>query len=406
MRASEIFSRTLPFCMAKLLLGLLTTVASAAVLAILMGIAWLFNAAGVTGVLLIVWLGATGVIRFLLMHYVGYLVKAGHIAVIAEAVTTGHIPENQVAYGKKMVLERFATSNVYFAVDKLVAGAVRQLQGHLQRAGNALDAIPGMTVIVKIGKLFLDISLGYIDECCLGYTFHTREQGAFKSAADGVALYTQNWKTLLSGAAKTTLLVLGLFCAVTLVSERFATSNVYFAVDKLVAGAVRQLQGRLQRVGNAFGAIPGMAVMVRIGKLFLEISLGYIDECCLGYTFHKRGQGAFKSAADGVVLYTQNWQKILRGAAKTTLLVLGVLCAVTLVAFVSLGLLCKLFGLPGYLAFLIACLIAFAVKFAFIDSYVLVNMMVVYMEAVPSTQLSFDLYGKLCAVSSKFTELY
>jgi hypothetical protein len=191
-----------------------------------------------------------------------------------------------------------------------------------------------------------------------------------------------------------------------MVLERFATSNVYFAVDKLVAGAVKQLSSYLQRAGNALDAIPGMTVIVKIGKLFLDISLGYIDECCLGYTFHKREQGAFKSAADGVVLYAQNWKKLLSDAAKTTLLVLGLLCAVTLVVFVVLGVMCKLFGLPGYIAFLIACLIAFTVKFAFIDSYVLVNMMVAYMEAVPSTQLDFDLYGKLCAVSSKFAELY
>ena len=292
MRAGEIFSKTMPFCVAKLMLGLLATAISAVILAFLMAIAWLFHADGVTALLLLVWLAATGFVRFLLMHYVGYLVKAGHVAVIAEAAVTGQIPADQVAYGKKMVTERFATANVYFAVDKLVGGAVRELQSYLQRAGNALDVIPGMTALVKVGKLFLEISLGYVDECCLGYTFYQREQGAYKSAADGVVVYAQNWKKLFSGAAKTTVVV--------------------------------------------------------------------------------------------VVL----------------------LCAVTLVAFIVLGLLCKLFGLPGYIAFLIACLIAYTVKFAFIDSYVLVSMMVMYMETVPTTKIAFDLYGELCAVSSKFAELY
>jgi hypothetical protein len=292
MRAGEIFAKTMPFCMARLMLGLLTIAISAVILAVLMAIAWLFTADGVTGILLLVWLAATGFVRFLLMHYVGYLVKAGHVAVIAEAVVTGQIPADQVAYGKRMVTERFASANVYFAVDKLVGGAVRELQSYLQRAGNALDVIPGMAALVKVGKLFL------------------------------------------------------------------------------------------------------------------EISLGYVDECCLGYTFYKRGQGAYKSAADGVMVYAQNWKKLFSVAAKTTLVVVVLLCAVTLVAFVVLGLLCKLFGLPGYIAFLVACLIAYAVKFAFIDSYVLVNMMVMYMEVAPTTEIAFDLYGELCAVSSKFAELY
>jgi hypothetical protein len=56
------------------------------------------------------------------------LIKAGHIAVITEAVTTGKVPKNQVAYGKERVKERFVTANVYFLIDKLVGAAVRQIQ--------------------------------------------------------------------------------------------------------------------------------------------------------------------------------------------------------------------------------------------------------------------------------------
>jgi hypothetical protein len=279
--------------MAKLVLGVITTVISGLILAVLMGIAWLFNSSGVTGIMFVIWASATGFVRFALMHYVGYLVKAGHIAVVAEALTTGRVPDDQVAYGKKMV------------------------------------------------------------------------------------------------------------------SDRFATSNIFFVVDKLVAGAVKQLQGYLQKAGNAFSFIPGMDSMVKVGKIFIEISLGYIDECCLGYTFYMREQGAFKSAADGVVIYAQNWKKLMGDAAKTTLMVVAFMIAVTLIVFAILGLLLtRLIGLPGYVSFLIACVIAFAIKFAFIDSYILVKMMVSYFEVVPSTAISFDLYGKLSAVSAKFKELY
>jgi hypothetical protein len=282
----------MPFCMAKLMLGIVTALISAVILAVLMGIAWLFGSEGVTGIMLIIWASATGFVRFALMYYAGYLVKAGHIAVIAEAAVTGRIPDDQVAYGKRMVTERFMTSNVYFALDKLVGAAVKQLQGYLQKAGNTLDFVPGVDTLVKAGKLFIDISLGYI------------------------------------------------------------------------------------------------------------------DECCLGYTFYRRDQGAFKSAADGVVIYAQNWKKLLKDAAKTTLIVIVSLIAVALIVFVVLGLFCKLFGLPGYIAFLIACVVALAVKFAFIDSYILVKTMVSYMEVAPGAVISFDLYGKLSAVSSKFKELY
>ena len=143
----------MPFSMAKLALGAVTIVLSAVLFAILMGIGWLFGGGG-TGIAIVIWVGGTGVIRFVIMHYMGYLVKAGHVAVIAEAITTGEIPANQVGYGKKIVADRFATSNIYFAVDKLVTGAVKQIQRDIGKAGNALDFIPGINAIIGLAKFF------------------------------------------------------------------------------------------------------------------------------------------------------------------------------------------------------------------------------------------------------------
>ena len=292
LKPGEIFAKTMPFVWAKLLLGLATVLASALLLALLMGLALLFKNESVAAVMLIIWLGAMGVIRFVLMHYFGYMLKAGHVAVIAQAVTTGQVPANQIAYGKQMVLERFATTNVFFAVDKLVSGAVKQIQKGIGKLGAALDFIPGMRAVTGLAQFFVDISLGYIDECCLGYTF------------------------------------------------------------------------------------------------------------C------QKGQGAFKSAADGVVIYAQNAKLLLGSAAKTMLMVLLGLAAIALVVFVLLGLLFRLFAWPGWVAFVIAVLVSVAVKSAFIDSFILIRTMVTYLTAASTTVITFDLYGKLCTLSGKFKDLW
>lgn len=291
MTARNIYSKTMQFIWLKLLLGIATVVISAILFGILVGIGSLFGKGG-TGVTILIWLGATGVVRFVLMHYFGYMVKAGHIAIIATAVTTGKVPDNQVEVAKKMVTERFATSNIYFAIDKLISGAVKQIQGVLDKAGDLLGGIPGIDSVMQIGKLFISISLGYIDECCLGYTFCKEDQNAFKSAADGVVIYAQNWKKLLKDAAVTT----------------------------------------------------GVVILATIG--------------------------------------------------------------ITLAVFLVFGLLFKMLHWSGLVAFILAAFVAFAVKFAFIDSWILVKMMVSYMEVAPGTVITFDLYGKLCGVSAKFKELY
>lgn len=293
MTAKEVFSKTLVFGWIKLGLGLLNILIAVVLFAILMGISVLFASEGVGAVMFFIWLGVVGVMNFILNHYIGYLVKAGHIAVIAMAFKTGTVPADPVATGKAMVKERFGTSNVYFALDKLIAGSVKQLQRALGRlTSGLLGAIPGADGVKNVMNMFLDISLGYIDECCLGYTFYHSEQNAYKSAADGVVIYAQNWKTLLKDAAKTTLVVI-------------------------------------------------LSIVV-----------------------------------------------------------------VTLVAFIVFGGLFRLLGWSGFVAFVISLLLAWTVKYAFIDSWILVKMMSSYMQAVPNTQITFDLYGKLGGLSKKFKELF
>ena len=289
--AQQIFTKTMPFVWAKFLLGLATFVLAILLFALLMGIGWLFNSEGVFGIMFFAWLACVGAIQFFLNHSLGYLVKAGHIAVITELVTGGELPEKQLEYGKERVKERFATSNVYFVLDKLVIGAVKQIQRGIERAGNTLDFVPGMKTVTGLLKFFVGIFLGYIDECCLGYTFYKKDQNAFKSAADGVAIYAQNWKLLL------------------------------------------------------------------------------------------------------------------KDAAQTMCVVIAALIVATLVAFVIIGVPFRMLGWNGTVAFVLACFLAWAVKTAFIDSYILIRMMTSYMGAAPSTILNFDLYKQLCALSSKFKEL-
>ncbi len=191
-----------------------------------------------------------------------------------------------------------------------------------------------------------------------------------------------------------------------LVTRRFGTSNVYFVVDGLVSGAVSQLQKGLQTVDRIFGNIPGISAVVSFLQLFVKIALGYVDECCLGYTFIHPEQSAFKSAADGVVIYFQNWKKLLKNAALTAVIVIGLSFAAFLVPFLVLVPIFKAIEAPTFIAFLLALLIAWVLKSAFVDSFMMVKMMVSYMEVAPATEITFDLYGKLCKLSAKFKELF
>lgn len=293
MTTNNIFFRSLTFCWLKLGLGLLNIIIDAILIAVFIGIAYLFDSESVGGILLLVWLGCIGFVNFILNHYLGYMVKAGHVAVIAESFHTGQIPDAPFSVGKRLVIERFGTANVYFGIDKLVGSAVKQVQRMLGRlTGGILNMIPGGEKVQKLINWFVELSLGYIDECCLCYTFYKKENNAWRSAADGVVLYAQNWKALLKNAA----------------------------------------------------------------WIMLTVSIAVV--------------------------------------------------VITLLCFLVLGLTFRALEWYGIIAFVLSLMLAWVIKYAFIDSWIMVKMVHRYMTEAQTDPPAIDLYGKLSGWSTSFRELF
>lgn len=296
MKANDVFKQTMNFVWMKLALGGCAIAVSIVLGLILLGLSSMDDSGVVGMYALMIWMALSLAALGISQYYVGYLIKAGHIAVVTCLLTTGSLPENSFEYGKRIVKKKFATAAAYFAVDRLVSGAVKQINGSLDIVGNVLGKIPGMDSLVSFAKSFVNIALGNVDECCLAYTFYHEEQSAFKSAADGVVIYFQNWKTILKNALKTALITLAL-------------------------------------------------------------------------------------------------------SAAAWLLLLGVTIAILSAT-----------GMPGFNVFFVAVILAMMivliVKSSVMDSYTMVCMVCSYMQAAPDTEITFDLYDKLCKLSSKFKNLF
>ncbi|MCM1048783.1 MAG: hypothetical protein NC433_10195 [Clostridiales bacterium] len=296
MKANEVFKKTIKFVWLKLALGGCAIAFSIVLGLILIAISAISQNTTVVGYSLMLWIVLSAAALGISQYYLGYVLKAGHIAVVTQLLTTGNLPENQFEYGTQIVKKKFATAAAYFAVDRLVSGAVRQINGGLDIVGNVLGKIPGMDSLVSLAKSIVGIALGNVDECCLAYTFYQEEQSAFKSAADGVVIYFQNWKTILKDALKTALI----------------------------------------------------ALVMSVAAWFLLMFV--------------------------------------------TLAFLGVL------------------GMPGFdmffVAVILAVMIVLVVKSSVMDSYTMICMLCSYMQVAPTTEITFDLYDKLCKLSSKFKSLF
>lgn len=133
------------------------------------------------------------------LRYFLYLIKAAHIAVLTELITTGQVANGQegmFGYGKRVVKDRFGQVNIMFALDLLIDGIVKAFNRTLDWI-TGLIPIPGLDSIVGVVKAILRASTTYIDETMFSYTLARGDQNVYRSSKDGLIYYAQNAKEVL-----------------------------------------------------------------------------------------------------------------------------------------------------------------------------------------------------------------
>ena len=236
MKNDDIFKKTMPFVWGRfgmqLALNLGIIIYFAVVIALL---AMLINTQAVIACII----GFIALIIGLKLYsfgceYIGYMIKAAHVAVIGELALYGKVPEGVklTDYGKQKVKERFLTANAFFAIDKLMSSAVQQIQNMISKVGGMFEKIEIIQTIISIVNIFIGIVLGYVDEAVLARVFQKKEDGAWKASCDGVVLYFQNWKEILKNAVGITLGVV-LFYAVGM--------GILYGIIFLISGGARDI---------------------------------------------------------------------------------------------------------------------------------------------------------------------
>ncbi|MDQ0351470.1 ABC-type multidrug transport system fused ATPase/permease subunit [Alkalibacillus filiformis] len=214
----QLIKRTIPFFISRIIVYLIFGAISLIFLGLMLGLGillfrWFEFASGFFIFLMIItFFGVLGLLRFIERYFL-YMVKVGHIAVVTELLRKGSVPDgkSQISYGKDQVVNNFGSANVAFVVDKIIYGAVKQIQRWLMRIGNFLNFIPGAKNIIGILSKVMAVSLRYVDEAILSYIMLRKseakdaesenEESVWKNACDGVVLYAQSWKKIIITAA-------------------------------------------------------------------------------------------------------------------------------------------------------------------------------------------------------------
>ena len=188
-------------------------------------------------------------------------------------------------------------------------------------------------------------------------------------------------------------------------TERFVEANLLFVLDQLIKGAIGAITGLLGGIA-AILPIPGLQGVVSFINTVIRLSLTYVDEIILGYNIRLGSQNPFETARQGVVLYAQNGTTMLKNAVWLAL----IMWALTIVVFLFMlaPAAAILYYMPGALAgwsFVLAIILAWAVKAALLEPFAIAALMQVYFKVIAGQTPNPDWDRRLADASKQFREL-
>jgi pSer/pThr/pTyr-binding forkhead associated (FHA) protein len=135
----------------------------------------------------------------IVLRYFLYLLKAGHIAVLTELITTNEVAhghKGMFQYGIDTVKSRFGQVNAMFALDMLIEAIVRAFNRSLDWIAGLIP-IPGLSSVAAVVNRIIYAATTYVDETIFSYNLARGDQNVWRSSKDAIIYYAQNSKEVL-----------------------------------------------------------------------------------------------------------------------------------------------------------------------------------------------------------------
>lgn len=200
--AIMLLMRSLPYALARFGILLGCTIAAIIWLAVTFGgAAWL--TAHIASAFGLVWflICIVGVGWFwgAVLRYVLHLIACGHVAVLTELITRGEVGnggESMLAYGKRIVTERFGQVNALYGLNMLVRGILQTFHRTLDWIAEMVP-VPGLESLSNLVNIVLRAATRYLDKVILSYNLARADDDPWRGAREGIVYYAQNAKPIL-----------------------------------------------------------------------------------------------------------------------------------------------------------------------------------------------------------------
>ncbi len=133
------------------------------------------------------------------LRYILHLLECGHVAVLTELVTKGAVAngsESMLAYGRRIVTERFGQVNLLFGLNALVRGVLQSFHSTLDWLSETIP-IPGLDAAASLVNLVMKAATRYLDKVIFSYILVRDDGDPGRDAREGIVYYCQNAKEIL-----------------------------------------------------------------------------------------------------------------------------------------------------------------------------------------------------------------
>ena len=137
-----------------------------------------------------------GLVSFLISAFVTNRFKAAQIAMMNKGVDEGQLPDHTFSEGLKELHGRFGKITAFFFITSAIKSIFRQIGRGVTNLGTAVGGEVGGSIGSAIDS-GIQIVLGYLCDCCLGWILYRKEVNAFKAGCEGAVIFFKHGKTLI-----------------------------------------------------------------------------------------------------------------------------------------------------------------------------------------------------------------
>ncbi|OVE83263.1 hypothetical protein [Natronolimnobius baerhuensis] len=257
-KATSVYRQTLPYVLLQFGIGVVFALIGVIYLSLVTWLAFRFFVGDgglsllIVGAIMVAGFASFAYVWRLIQRYFLYMVKTGHVAVIAHIIDKGEVPENQIQYGMTQVGDYFMSASGLWVVSEVVDAVIKQFNKAVARVEDMIPLpIPSqLRTLIAVVQKSIVLAARYLDNAIIAYMFVDRNENRWKSARDGLVLYGKTWKMVLGS---TLLIVLGMY----------VLSFVLLSMLAPVAVAIDILPGSLQIISWVF--VGGMVAVFHTG---------------------------------------------------------------------------------------------------------------------------------------------